>query len=145
MWRCSWLLMAGLAASLPAYANTACVSNEKSNTVSLNDTCQVQVVKTIRIGQRPRGLQVTQDKKHILVCIGGDDAIRTIDTATDKIAGTLPSSAGPEQLVDHWYGRHLYVANQDRNMAAVIDIEKCTSLRQVPVGEQPWDVFIAAP
>ena len=68
-----------------------------------------------------------------------------IDTDTDKIVGTLPSSAGSEQLVDHPYGRFLHVANQDRNMVAVIDIEKCTSLRQVPVGEPPWDVFIAAP
>jgi YVTN family beta-propeller protein len=110
MWRCNWLLIAGLAAGLPAYAETACVSNEKRNTVSLNGTCKLQVVKTIKI-----------------------------------IAGTLPSNAGPEQLVDHPYGRHLYVANQDRNMVAVIDIEKCTSLRQVPVGEPPWDVFIAAP
>ena len=48
MWRCSWLLMAGLAASLPAHADTACASNEKSNTVSLNDTCRLQSVKTIR-------------------------------------------------------------------------------------------------
>ena len=50
MWRCSWLLIAGLAASLPAYADTACVSSEKSNnTVGLVDTCNLQVVKTIRI------------------------------------------------------------------------------------------------
>ena len=41
--------------------------------------------------------------------------------------------------------RLVYVANEDRNMVTVIDIEKCASLRQVPVGEQPWDVFIAAP
>lgn len=60
MWRCSWLLIAGLAASLPAYADTADVSNEKGNTVSLIDTCKLQVVKTIKIGQRPRGLQPRQ-------------------------------------------------------------------------------------
>jgi hypothetical protein len=48
MWRCSWLLIAGLAASLPAYADTACVSNEKSDTVSLIEPCKLPVVKTIR-------------------------------------------------------------------------------------------------
>jgi hypothetical protein len=110
MWRCSWLLIAGLAASLPAYADTACVSSEKSNTVSLIDTCKLQVVKTIKI-----------------------------------IVGTLTSSAGPEQLVDHRYGRRLHVAHDDRNMVAVIDIEKCTGLGQVQVGGLPGDVFIAAP
>jgi DNA-binding beta-propeller fold protein YncE len=110
MWRCSWLLIAGLAASLPAYAYTACVSSEKSNTVSLVDTCNLQVVKTIRI-----------------------------------IVATLPSGAGPEQLVDHPYGRRLPVAHEDCNMVAVIDIGKCAGLRQMPVGERPGGVFIAAP
>src|ERR1700722_9356704 len=110
MWRCSWLLIAGLAGRLPASADTACVSSEKSNTVSLIDTCKLQVVKTIKI-----------------------------------IVGTLTSSAGPEQLVDHRYGRRLHVAHDDRNMVAVIDIEKCTGLGQVQVGGLPGDVFIAAP
>jgi YVTN family beta-propeller protein len=145
MWRCSWLLIAGLAASLPAYADTACVSNEKSDTVSLIEPCKLPVVKTIGTGQRPRGLQVTQARKHVRVCIGGDDAVRTIDNDTDNIVATLPSGAGPEQLVDHPYGRRLPVAPEDRNMVAAIDIGKCTGFGQVPVGERPGDVFIAAP
>ena len=145
MWRCSWLLIAGLAAILPAHADTAYVSNEKSNTISVIDTDKLQVVKTIKVGQRPRGVLVTKDKKHILVCIGGDDAIQMIDTNTDKVVGALPSGADPEQLVDHPYGRLLYVANEDSNMVTVIDVEKRTRLGQVQVGEQPWGVFIAAP
>ncbi len=78
MWRCSWLLIAGLAASLPAHADTACVSNENSDTVSLIELCKLLVVKTI---------------------------------------GTV----------------------------AAIGIGTCTGLGQVPVGERPGDVFIAAP
>jgi hypothetical protein len=44
MWRCSWLLIAGRATSLPAHADTACVPSEKSDT----EPCKLQVVKTIR-------------------------------------------------------------------------------------------------
>ena len=78
MWRCSWLLIAGLAASLPAYADTACVPSGKSDTVSLIEPCKRQVVRTIRT-------------------------------------------------------------------VAAIGIGTCTGLGQVPVGERPGDVFIAAP
>ena len=78
MWRCSWLLIAGLAASLPAYADTACVSSEKSDTVSPIEPCKLPVVKTIRT-------------------------------------------------------------------VAAIGIGKCNGFGQVPVGERPEDVFIAAP
>ena len=72
MWRCSWLLIAGLAAILPAHADadTAYVSNWKSNTISVIDTDKLQVVKTIEVGQRPRGILVTEGKKHFPVLDG---------------------------------------------------------------------------
>jgi len=38
----------------PASAFIACVSNEKSNTVSVIDTASWTVIKTIKVGQRPR-------------------------------------------------------------------------------------------
>jgi YVTN family beta-propeller protein len=94
MWRCSWLLIAGLVAILPAHADadTAYVSNWKSNTISAIDTDKLQVVKTIEVGQRP----------HALV------------PRTRSASRSLMSQA--------W-----------------------KSSRQVQAGEQPWDVFIAAP
>ena len=81
MWRCSWLLIAGLAAILPAHvdAATACVSSEKSNTISVIDTDKLQVVKTIEVGQRPRGILVTEDKKHFpVIDVASLEVVRTI-------------------------------------------------------------------
>ncbi|MGB9054307.1 MAG: hypothetical protein WCC54_18600, partial [Pseudolabrys sp.] len=43
----------------PAKAFTAYVSNEKSNTVSVVDTDRMETVKTIKVGQRPRGIELT--------------------------------------------------------------------------------------
>ena len=39
-----------------ASAFTAYVSNERSNTVSVVDTSKWEVIKTIKVGQRPRGI-----------------------------------------------------------------------------------------
>ena len=41
----------------------AYVSNEKSNTVSVIDTDKWQVVRTIKVGQRPRGIEITKDRQ----------------------------------------------------------------------------------
>ena len=62
-------LFGGMLAPLggPAGAFTAYVSNEKSNTVSVIDTDKFQVVKTIKVGQRPRGIELTKDGKFLLV------------------------------------------------------------------------------
>ena len=59
---------------------TAYVSNEKSNTVSKIDTDSWKVTKTIRVGQRPRGIAYTKDQKYVLVACGDDDTIQLIDT-----------------------------------------------------------------
>ena len=44
-----------------ASAFTAYVSNEKSNTISVIDTDKFTVVNTIKVGQRPRGIELTKD------------------------------------------------------------------------------------
>ena len=66
------ILRAGLfggidAPSAARRAFTAYVSNEKSNTVSVIDTDKFQVAKTIKVGQRPRGILLTKDGKFLLV------------------------------------------------------------------------------
>jgi len=81
MWRCSWLLIAGLVAILPAHADadTAYVSNWKSNTISAIDTDKLQVVKTIEVGQRPHGTLVTEDKKRFpVIDVASLEVVKTI-------------------------------------------------------------------
>jgi YVTN family beta-propeller protein len=67
-----------------ASAFTAYVSNEKSNTVSVIDTDKFVVVNTIKVGQRPRGIELTKDGKFVLVAVGDDDTIQVIDVKTHE-------------------------------------------------------------
>ena len=49
-----------LATASPLWAYTAYVSNEKGNTVSVIDTDKWAVTATIKVGQRPRGIEFTR-------------------------------------------------------------------------------------
>jgi YVTN family beta-propeller protein len=53
-----FVLGATLASLFAAHADafTAYVSNEKGNTVTVIDTEKMAAVKTIKVGQRPRGI-----------------------------------------------------------------------------------------
>jgi YVTN family beta-propeller protein len=82
-----------------AGAYLAYVSNEKSNTVSVIDTNKWEVVRTIKVGQRPRGIAVTKNQKHVLVAVGDDDTIQMIDTKTHEVVDTLPSGPDPELFI----------------------------------------------
>src|ERR1700752_588268 len=83
----------------PARAYMAYVSNEKSNTVSVIDTDKLAVVKTIKVGQRPRGIELTKDDKYCLVAVGDDDTIQMIDTKSGEVVATLPSGPDPELFI----------------------------------------------
>src|SRR5262249_51267813 len=96
MWRLCLLsgFTAWLAAAAPAHALMAYVSNEKGNTVSVIDLDNWTVTDTIKVGQRPRGIEFSRDGKFVFVAVGDDDTIDVIDTATKQVVDTLPS--GPD-------------------------------------------------
>ena len=115
-------MAAGFMAS-PASAYMVYVSNEKDNTVTVVDSTTMEVVKTINVGQRPRGITISHDGKLIYLCASDDDTIEIIDTATHEIVGSLPSGPDPELFVLSPDGKTLYVANEDDNLVTVIDLE----------------------
>ena len=43
------------------FADTIFVSNEKDNTISVIDSNTDKVIKTYEVGQRPRGITLTND------------------------------------------------------------------------------------
>ena len=117
-----------------AEAFTAYVSNEKSNTVSKIDTDSWKVTKTIKVGQRPRGIAYTKDQKYIMVACGNDDTIQLIDTQTDAVAGSLPSGPDPEFFTAGPDGKLLYIANENDNTVTIIDIQRRALIGAVQVG-----------
>jgi PQQ-dependent catabolism-associated beta-propeller protein len=132
-----------LAGTLPAHAFVAYVSNEKGNTVSVIDTDKWEVTKTIKVGQRPRGIEFTRDGKFVMVAVGDDDTIQMIDTSTQQVVDTLPSGPDPEFFVQDKAGKILYVANENDNTVTIIDVEKRARIGDVQVGVEPEGMAIS--
>ncbi|MDQ0323294.1 PQQ-dependent catabolism-associated beta-propeller protein [Pararhizobium capsulatum DSM 1112] len=142
-----FVLLAGFAATglqpTPAAAYMVYVSNEKDNTVTVVDSDTKEVVRTIEVGQRPRGITISHDGKFVYLCASDDDTIEIIDTATHAIVGSLPSGPDPELFVLSPDGTTLYVANEDDNLVTVIDLESKHVKAEVPVGVEPEGMGIS--
>ena len=130
---------AGLVAltTLPAAAYTVFVTNEKDNSISVIDGEKLEVTKTIKVGQRPRGIILSKDGKWIIVCTSDDNIIQVYDAKTYEFIKTLASGPDPELLILHPDGKTLYIANEDDNLVTVVDIETGAVISDIPVGVEP--------
>src|SRR6185312_15826066 len=60
-----------------------------NGTVSVFDTTQQQVVKTIEVGLHPSGMALSPDGKRLYVTNANSDSISVVDTATDRVNATI--------------------------------------------------------
>ena len=128
---------------VPAAAHWVYVSNEKDNTVSVIDTETDEVIETIEVGERPRGVTLSRDFTRLYICASDSDAVQVMDVATREILHELPSGEDPEQFALHPDDRHLYIANEDDAIATVVDTESRTVVAQIDVGVEPEGMAVS--
>lgn len=160
------VLMAGIAGfcSETALAERAYVSNEDGHTVSVFDTERAEVIATIAVGKRPRGLKLTRDGSRLFVALSGlpkcppsvpdeqcaklerdlkADGVAVIDTASNKVIKVLQAGSDPEQFALSPDGKRLYVANEDAALTSVVDVESGKVVARIPVGREPEGVVMS--
>jgi PQQ-dependent catabolism-associated beta-propeller protein len=124
-------------AAQPASAYRVFVSNEKENTITVIDSEKLEVVHTIKTGNRPRGIILANEGKWVIVCTSDDNRMQVYDSKTYEWVKDLPSGPDPELPILHTSGNPLYVSNEDDNLVTVVDIFKGTIITDIPVGVEP--------
>jgi PQQ-dependent catabolism-associated beta-propeller protein len=124
--------MVGQAAALEIF-----VSNEKGNSISIIDGETLELIETVPVGNRPRGIALSSDGRHLYICASDDNTIQVLDTESRKVVGNLPSGPDPELLVLSPDDALIYVANEDDNMVTVVDIASKAAVTEIPVGVEP--------
>jgi YVTN family beta-propeller protein len=163
----SHVLLAGallLMTSLCAQAGRAYVTNEDGESVSVLDTDKAEVIATVNVGKRPRGMKLSHDGKQLFVAVSGlpkcpptvpdaecaklkhdlsADGIAIIDTATLKLIKLLKSGSDPEQFDLSHDGKQLFVTNEDAGTVSVVSIANGAVEATIPVGKEPEGVRVS--
>lgn len=137
------------------------VSNEDSNDVSVIDPRRNEVIATIAVGKRPRGIRVTADGRYIFVALSGSpkcpptmpdeecaalavdksqDGIAMIDAVSRRVTRVLPGGSDPEQFDLSPDSTRLFVSNEDANTASIVDVTTGRVLQTIVVGREPEGV-----
>lgn len=127
----------------PALADEIWVTNEKDDTVSVIDIETMEVVRTIDVGERPRGITFSKDFSVLYVCASDSDTVQVIDPETGRVLHELPSGEDPEQFVLAPDDRHLYIANEDDAITTVVDTQTRKVVAQIDVGIEPEGMAIS--
>jgi len=136
-------LFALLASATPAAAHTLYISNEKDNTISVIDTVTDEVIKSIPVGQRPRGITLSKDHKKLYICASDSNTVQVMDVASGKIINTLPSGDDPEQFDLAPNDKHLYIANENDAAVTVVDTDTRTVVKQFDTGVEPEGIAVS--
>ncbi len=148
----------------PADGDLVYVSNEDSGDISIISTASNQVIKTLNVGRRPRGIRVGHAGDKVFVALSGSpkcppsmsdedcsqqetdktqDGIAVIDVRTGKLERVLPGGSDPEQFDLSADGRRLFVSNEDSDQVTVVDIDSGQVLRTIAVGREPEGVRVS--
>jgi YVTN family beta-propeller protein len=137
------------------------VSNETGGDLSVIDVGTQQLVASIPVGKRPRGLRLSPDGSLVFVALSGSpiagpgvdestlppadksaDGIGVVSVKDLKLVRTIPAGSDPEQLAITPDGKRLFIANEDVMAATALDIETGQVLGSFKVGEEPEGVNV---
>ncbi|RLA16440.1 MAG: hypothetical protein DRQ56_10570, partial [Gammaproteobacteria bacterium] len=118
-------------------ADTVFVTLEKDNALAVVDGTTGKLVKTVDLGQRPRGIILSADGSQLYIAASDDDTIQIVDSTTYEIVGALPSGDDPETFDMSPDGKRLFVSNEDDDLVTVIDTVSQSVVKEIAVGVEP--------
>jgi PQQ-dependent catabolism-associated beta-propeller protein len=127
------------------------VSSEHSNTVTVLDLATWEVLSTIRLPARPRGIHLSGDGSRAFVALSDDDplvegdgdGIAVVDLREGRVVRTFPAGSDPEAFAVSADGRMLFASNEDAGTATVLDMATGEVVATLVVGVEPEGVAIS--
>ncbi len=132
----------GLAA-LSAGAQTAYVSSEKDNQLTVIDLKAMTVTGTVPTCKRPRHMVRTPDGKRLMVSCGDSGQADVIDLASRKSVQRIDLGEDPEIFDLTPDGKRMYVSNEEDGAVTVVDVASGKPITQIKVGEEPEGVLVS--
>jgi PQQ-dependent catabolism-associated beta-propeller protein len=132
------LLVVHLAAARPLSAAElrVFVTNEKSNNVTVIRAADGEVLGTVPVGERPRGITVSADGRRVYVANSNSNNVSVIDSKTMKAIEVFPAGTDPEGIAIDRKGI-LYAVNENDSAVTIIDTATKKILKSLKIGLEP--------
>src|SRR6185369_14441825 len=135
------------------------VTNETSGDLSVIDPVAMEVVSTIPLGKRPRGIHASPDRKTIYVALSGSpiggpgvdesklpppdksaDGIGVFDVKQNRMLRLIQSGSDPENFDLSKDGSQIFVSNEDDAKFSIVDVANAKVTQSFAMGDEPEGV-----
>ena len=119
------------------------VTNILSNTISVIDVSNDQIISTVDVGKYPYAIAVDKYNNVIYVANTRDNTISVIDGVTNKVVNEITVGKCPVELILDDFNSRMYTANYCSNSVSVIDTLSNSFLKEIPLGDNQNDTNYA--
>lgn len=139
------------------------VTNESSGDLSVIDGSTLEVIATVPLGKRPRGIHASPDKRTIFVALSGSpaappgvdestlpppdksaDGIGVFDVDQNKLLRVIAGGSDPENFDVSRDGATIFVSNEDDSAVSFIDVATGKLITTITgLGGEPEGVTLA--
>jgi YVTN family beta-propeller protein len=123
----------------------AYINAENDGTVVLVDVAKGKAIQTIHLGKpgtiKPMGVLLSADGGTLFVSSGRGKQVFTVDTATNKVTGSVEVGTRPWGIALSPDGKMLFSANGPSNDVAVVDVATNKVVQKIACGQSPWGVI----
>jgi PQQ-dependent catabolism-associated beta-propeller protein len=138
------------------------VTNEGSGDLTVIAGGTHEILATVPLGKRPRGIKVGPSGRRLFVALSGSppappgidestlpppdraaDGVGVVDVETGTVTTVLRGGTDPEQVAVGIDGARLYIANEDAGRASILDIASGEVVASLLVGGEPEGVDIS--
>jgi len=120
------------------------VANTGSNTVSVLNTRNNTVAKTIALprASRPLGVALSPSGRYLYTADGGSNRVSVVDTQAQRIGTSVRVGTQPLSVAVAPDGKTVYVANSGSGDVSAIDARTNRVVRTIPTGGFPSAVAV---
>ncbi len=111
------------------------VSAEEADSVDIVDLAKNAVVKSVKVGDRPRGIGFLPDSSRAYVAAENADTVNVFDTSTHEVIAKIKAGSRSNGVLVHPDGKRVFVTSGGKGTVQVIDSATNTIVTEIPVGK----------
>ena len=118
------------------------VSAEEADSVDIIDVARGEVVKSVKVGDRPRGIGFLPNGTRAYVAAENADVVNVFDTATNDVITRIKAGKRTNGILVTPDGKRVFATSGGDGTVQAIDPESNTIIAATPIGKRPWNMAI---